>query len=110
EVAEDSVPIAARAALHARVAAAIEKLAPETRARRPEVLARHYTAGGRNSEAIDHWCEAGRLAIQRSAHGDAIVHLTEGLQLLTAQPSGPERTAREVMAQLAMATSLTATR
>jgi tetratricopeptide (TPR) repeat protein len=91
------------------VAAAIEKLAPETRARRPEVLARHYTVAGSYSEAIDHWCRAGQLAIQRSAHGAAIVHLTEGLRLLAAEPPGPERTAREVTAQLALATSLTAT-
>jgi DNA-binding NtrC family response regulator/predicted ATPase len=110
EVAYESVSEEARASLHARVAAAIQKLAPESRERRPEVLARHYTAAGRHGEAIDYWYRAGQLAIQRSAHGDAIVHLTQALTLLAEKPEGPDRAEQEVMAQLAVATSLTATR
>ena len=110
EVAHASVPETARALLNARVAAAITKLAPEIRERRPATLARHYTEAGRHPEAIDQWCRAGQLAIQRSAHGDAIVHLERALELLAGQPEGPARDAQEVTVQLALATSLTAAR
>jgi DNA-binding NtrC family response regulator/tetratricopeptide (TPR) repeat protein len=108
DVAYDSVPDNTRAALHERAAAAIEKLAPETRERRPETLARHYTAAGRRGEAIECWYRAGQLAIQRSAHHDAIAHLTEALTLLEGEPASAERTAQELKMQLALATSLTA--
>jgi transcriptional regulator with AAA-type ATPase domain/tetratricopeptide (TPR) repeat protein len=110
EVAYDSVSETARARLHAQVVTAITKLAPETRERRPETLARHYTEAGRHAEAIEHWCRAGQLAMQRSAHGDAIVHLDHALKLLAGQPEGAARDAQEITAQLAMATSLTAAR
>jgi transcriptional regulator with AAA-type ATPase domain/tetratricopeptide (TPR) repeat protein len=110
EVAYDSVVKSARARLHARVVGAIAKLAPETGERRPETLARHCTEAGRRAEAIAHWIHAGQRAIQRSAHGDAIVHLQQALALLAEEPEGPARDAPEITAQLAMAASLTATR
>jgi tetratricopeptide (TPR) repeat protein len=110
EVAYDGVVKGARARLHARVASAITKLAPETGERRPETLARHCTESGQHADAIAHWVRAGQLAIQRSAHGDAIVHLGQALDLLAGQPEGPARDAQEITAQLAMAASLTATR
>jgi transcriptional regulator with AAA-type ATPase domain/tetratricopeptide (TPR) repeat protein len=110
EVAYDGVVRSARALLHARVVSAIGKLAPETGERRPETLARHCTEAGRHADAIGHWTRAGQLAIQRSAHGDAIVHLGQALALLAGQPEGPAREAQEIGIQLAMATSLTATR
>jgi transcriptional regulator with AAA-type ATPase domain/tetratricopeptide (TPR) repeat protein len=110
EVAYTNVPEDARAQLHARVLTALLKLAPDTRERRPEMLAHHATAAGRHGEAIDYWFRAGQLAIKRSAHGDAIVHLTEALRLLAAQPDAEQRAAQEVAMQLALATSLTAAR
>jgi transcriptional regulator with AAA-type ATPase domain/tetratricopeptide (TPR) repeat protein len=110
EVAYDGVVRSARALLHARVVSAIGKLAPETGERRPEMLARHCTEAGRHADAIGHWTRAGQLAIQRSAHGDAIVHLGQALALLAGQPEGPAREAQEIGIQLALATSLTATR
>ncbi|HKA63682.1 MAG TPA: sigma 54-interacting transcriptional regulator [Methylomirabilota bacterium] len=110
EVAYDGVVRSARAVLHARVVSAIGKLAPEIGERRPETLARHCTEAGRHTEAIAHWTRAGQLAIQRSAHGDAIVHLGQALALLANQPEGPARDAQEIGIQLAMATSVTAAR
>ena len=110
EIAYDIIPHDARPQLHTRVVAAIQKLAPETRERRPETLARHCTEAGRHAEAIEHWCHAGRLAMQRSSPGDAIVHLGRALKLLDGQPEGNARDAQEIAAQLAMVTSLTAAR
>src|SRR5262245_23249350 len=110
EVAYDSVLPEVRRRVHTRVVAAIEKLAPETRERRPETLAHHCTEAGRHGEAIEHWYRAGQLAIQRSAHGDALVHLGQALSLLAGQPESAARDAQEVAMQLAMAMSLTAAR
>src|SRR4029450_7430345 len=110
EVAYDGVVRSARALLHARVVSAIGKLAPEIGDRPPDTRARHCTEAGRHPEAIAHWTRAGQLAIQRSAHGDAIVHLGQALALLANQPEGPARDAQEIGIQLAMATSLTAAR
>ncbi len=110
EVTYANVPEDARAPLHARVLTALLELTPDTRERRPETLARHSTAAGRHGEAIDYWYRAGQLAIKRSAHEDAIVHLTEALRLLAAQPDAEKRAAQEVAIQLALATSLTAAR
>jgi transcriptional regulator with AAA-type ATPase domain len=109
EVAYDGFLEAERRAVHARVAVAIEKLAPETRERRPEILARHYTEAGRHAEAIGYWQRAGQLAVQRSAHADAVAHLTTGLSLLGGQPPSPERDHQEIMLQLAFGASLAAT-
>src|SRR5262249_47525060 len=47
DVAYDGLLPPGRRAAHARVATALETLAPETRERRPETLARHYTEAGR---------------------------------------------------------------
>jgi tetratricopeptide (TPR) repeat protein len=109
-VAYDNVPDERRVTLHGRVAAALQKVAPETGSRRPEMLARHYTEAGRHGEAITFWQQAGQLATQRSAHGDALVHFGEAVRLLERQPDGPERAGQEIMAQLGIVTSLTAIR
>jgi len=110
EVAYDIIPEDALPQLHLRVVGAIQKLAPETRERRPDTLARHCSKAGRVAEAIEHWCHAGQLAVQRSAHADAIVHLDQALKLLDGQPESPARDVQEIAAQLAIATSLTAVR
>jgi tetratricopeptide (TPR) repeat protein len=110
EVAYESVPGADRPRLHARAAAAIEGLAPETRERRPEVLARHHAEAGHPAEAVGYWHRAGQLAIRRSAHVDAIAHLTRAAESLETLPEGPDRAHQDLLIQLALAASLTASR
>src|SRR5262245_45475354 len=109
DVAYNDLLESERRAVHGRVAVAIEKLAPETRERRPERLARHYTEAGRSVEAIGYWHRAGQLAMQRSAHTDAIAHLTTGLALIERQPPSPDRDLQEIMLQLSLGASLAAT-
>jgi len=109
DVAYDGFLQSERPAVHARVAVAIEKLAPEMRERRPESLARHYTEAGQHADAIGYWQRAGQLAVQRSAHADAVAHLTTGLSLLERQPLSPERDDQEIRCQLALGASLAAT-
>ncbi|MGH7353191.1 MAG: sigma 54-interacting transcriptional regulator [Candidatus Rokuibacteriota bacterium] len=110
EIAYDSLPENERPGLHERVALAIEKLVPETAARRPEVLARHWAGAGRHAEAARHWRQAGQLAMQRSAHVDAVAHLTRALELIERAPDEPARAQQELGVLLALATSLSATR
>ena len=97
-----------RRALHAAAAAAIERRAPETAARRPDVLALHYTEAGQPAAAIPCWLRAGQQAIQRSANVEAIAHLARGLALVPQLPDGVTRTQQELMLQLARSTALSA--
>ena len=99
-----------RPRVHLRAAEAIEKLAPETGERRPETLARHYSGAGRQEEAIRYLDRAGQLAVQRSAHADAVAHLSQGLKLLEMLPETPDRRRHELKLRLTLLTSLAATR
>ena len=96
EVAYSSLLQEHRRALHARIAAAIEHLDPDHRADQVERLARHYTEAGLMAQAIPYWQRAGQCAIQRSAHVEAIAHLTTGLALLAALPETPARAQQEL--------------
>src|SRR5262249_58591998 len=79
DVAYNDLLESERRAVHGRVAVAIEKLAPETRERRPERLARHYTEGGRAVEAIGYLHRPGPLAMPRPARTPSPAHPTTGL-------------------------------
>ena len=59
---------------------------PETQ---PELLAHHYTEAGLGEEAVVYWQRAGRRALERSAHLEAISHLTKGLEVLKTLPVPP---------------------
>jgi transcriptional regulator with AAA-type ATPase domain/tetratricopeptide (TPR) repeat protein len=110
EVAYGTVFDADRPRLHARAAAAIEKLSPETQERRPEVLARHHEEAGRPAEAVKYWYRAGQLAMGRSAHVEATAHLTRAAELIERLPHTPDRDHQDVLVHLALGTSLAATR
>ncbi len=110
EVAYQGLAAERRRALHRSTAAAIEKLSPQTVDRMPEVLAHHFTEAGMVVPAISYWHQAGRLAIQRSANAEAVVHVTKALALLRSLPDSADRKAREVMMQLALVAALSATR
>jgi predicted ATPase len=54
----------------------------ETVETRPELLAHHYTEAGLIESAIVYWQLAGERAMERSAHVEAVMHLTRGLEVL----------------------------
>ncbi len=60
--------------------------------------------------AIPYWQRAGERALQRSAHVEAISHLTKGLEILQALPETPEHTRQELRLQTALGPTLMATR
>ncbi len=89
-----------RAALHARVAAAIESSAPEVGETQPELLAIHYTEAGLAEQAVNYWLRAGRRAAETSADREAVTQLETGLGLLTALPDTKEKAGLELRLQL----------
>src|SRR5262249_3243786 len=60
--------------------------------------------------AVHYWHKAGQRASERSAHVEAISHLTKGLALLQTLPETRERVQQEVNMQIALGASLIATK
>ena len=102
ETAYQSLLRDTRRQLHQQIgdllAAATDDLAtPE-----PELLAHHYAAAGLADKAIAYWSQAGRSAVSRSAHVEAITHFKQALTLLKTLPEGPERAAEELGLQTSL--------
>ncbi|OGP94249.1 MAG: hypothetical protein A2157_01520 [Deltaproteobacteria bacterium RBG_16_47_11] len=95
---------------HRKIAEVLEKNFPDTMETQPELLAHHYTEAGLNEQAVGYWHQAGKLAAQRSAHVEAINHLTKGLNLIESIPENPERNQQELKLQLTLGIPLAATR
>jgi predicted ATPase len=99
-----------RRELHRRVASVLSKQFPEITEGQPELMAHHYTEAGMTAQAIPCWQKAGQRAVERSAHVEAISHLTKGLELLDTLPDGSERAREELILRTTLAHALTATR
>jgi predicted ATPase len=81
---------------HQQIAQMLEAEFPETVEAEPELVAHHYTEAGLNEQAIGYWLQAGKRATQRSAHVEAINHLSKGLELLMTLPDTLERARQEL--------------
>jgi class 3 adenylate cyclase/predicted ATPase len=95
---------------HQRIAQVLEERFSEIRETQPELLAHHYTEAGLIAQAIPYWQQAGQRAVERSAHAEAIAHLTRGLELLTTLRDTPERVPQELLLQITLGVSLVASR
>jgi Predicted ATPase len=73
-------------------------------------LAVHFEEGQDTLRAVHYRGQAGENALRRSAHREAIEHLTKGLELLKFLPETPERTQQELTLQSNLGLSLTATK
>src|SRR6202008_2909939 len=89
EAAYQSLLKRTRQQYHQRIAQVLETQFLETVADQPELLAHHYTEAGRTEQAIPYWQRAGQRANERSAHAEAISHLTKGLEVLKTLPDTP---------------------
>ena len=96
EVAYQSLLTSTRQYYHARIAQVLAGQFPETAGTQPELLAHHYTEAGHIEQALGYWQRAGEHATQRSAHVEAMAHLTRGLELLRALPDTPARAQSEL--------------
>jgi class 3 adenylate cyclase/predicted ATPase len=97
-----------RQEIHADIAAVLENHFPELVENRPEILAYHYSEAGNSPLAVRCWREAGRRALAKSANLEAIGHLRNALQSLSALPDTPERAKEEIEIQLALGIPLIA--
>ncbi len=75
----------------------------------PELLAFHFTEAGADAEAVRCWESAARQAASRSAHAEAISHVTSALAVLARLPRDTDRDRVELRLQLLLATRLIAT-
>src|SRR5712691_7145517 len=110
DIAYESLLKSTRQGYHQRVTQVLEAQFPETAATQPELLAHHYTEAGLTTQAVRYWHQAGQHAIQRSAHAEAIAHLTQGLTVLTTLPHTPERARQELTFQTSLGPALMAVR
>lgn len=108
DIAYQSLLRRTRQEYHQRIAQALEEQFSETASTHPELLAHHYSEAGLNEQAVSYWQRAGRLAINRSAHAEAINHLTKGLEVLSGLPETRERTQHELGLQTTLGSALIA--
>jgi class 3 adenylate cyclase/predicted ATPase len=94
--------------LHGRIARMLEERLPDQASVHPELVASHYAQAGVADQAIDYWDKAGRLAVERSAMAEAVVHFGKAIHLLASRPESEQRRARELALQLALAGALMA--
>jgi class 3 adenylate cyclase/predicted ATPase len=102
EVAYGTVLQERRKALHERTAQAIENLYHPKLEDHYSELAHHYSRSGNTQKAVKYLHLAGQQAVQRSAYGEAISHLTAALELLTTLPETPARVQQELALHLTL--------
>jgi predicted ATPase len=88
----------------------LEAQFPEMVATQPELLARHLTEAGHPAEAVGYWQRAGERAVGRSAHLEAISHLTTGLAVLQTLPETAERIQQELLLETTLGPALMITK
>jgi predicted ATPase/class 3 adenylate cyclase len=106
DVAYQSLLRSTRQQYHQRTAQALEAQFPEIVATQPELVAQHYTAAGCTEQAVVYWQRAGEHASDRSAHVEAISHLTAGIELLKTLPETPEHTQQALTLHIALGAAL----
>src|SRR5439155_15127624 len=110
DTAYQSLLRSTRQQYHQRIAQVLATQFPETAETQPELLAHHYTEAGLSAQAIPYWQQAGQRASERSAHVEAMAHLTRGLEVLKTLPDTPERTQQELVLQTTLGPALLATK
>jgi TOMM system kinase/cyclase fusion protein len=110
DAAYESLLKSTRQQYHQQIAQVLEERFPETTQTQPELLAHHCTEAGLIAQAVGYWHQAGQRASERSAHVEAISHLTKGLMLLQTLPETPQRLQREVDMLIMLGASLSATK
>src|SRR5262249_24034633 len=105
DAAYESLLKSTRQHYHQRIAQVLEAQFPEVAEAEPELLAHHYTEASLMEQAVGYWHKAGQQAMERSAHVEAISHLTKGLELLKMLPETPERTQQALPLHIALGAS-----
>jgi predicted ATPase len=106
DAAYESLLRSTRQQYHHRIAQVLEAQFPETTEGQPELLARHYTEAGLTASAVAYWQQAGQQASDRSAHLEAVSHLTIGIELLKSLPETPAHTQQTLALHVALGAAL----
>jgi predicted ATPase/class 3 adenylate cyclase len=101
---------ARRQQLHRRIGEVLEATFSRTVETQPELLGHHFAEAGLAEKAIGYWLKAGQRSLERSAHREAIGHLTNGLALLNTLEETRERDARELQILTALGPAYIAAR
>jgi predicted ATPase len=110
EAAYQSLLRSTRQQVHQQIAQVLEGRFPELVASQPELMAHHLTEAGCYAQAVGYWQRAGEGAVARSAHLEAINHLTKGLEALQTLPETAERTQQELVLQTTLGPALMITK
>ena len=76
DAAYESLLRSTRQQYHQRIAQVLKAQFTATVDQQPELLAHHYTEAGLIEQAVGYWHKARQSAVQRSAHVEAISHMT----------------------------------
>jgi predicted ATPase len=106
----ERVPAGRRVGLHQRIGARQEAGYGAQAWEIAAELAVHFERGQDTRRAVQYRWQAGRTALQRSAHQEAISHWTRGVELLQTLPDTPERLLHELALQASLGTPLIATK
>jgi len=96
--------------VHQQIAQVFEARFPALVETQPELVAQHYTAAGCTEQAVIYWQRAGQQASERSAHLEAISHVTTGIELLKTLPETPEHTQQALTLHIALGAALQMTK
>ena len=110
QVAYESLLHERRRDLHTRIMEALEALFGERLSEQVERLAHHALRGEVWDKALTYSQEAGDKAAARSAHTEAIGHLSTALELLKSRPDAPQRIPQELALQTSLGSALMATK
>jgi class 3 adenylate cyclase/tetratricopeptide (TPR) repeat protein len=110
DTAYQSLLKSTRQQYHQQIARVLEQQFTEVVETQPELLAQHYTEAGLTAQALGYWQQAGQRASDRSAHQEALSHVTTGLTLLQTLPETLARQQQELALQLALGTAMTIVR
>jgi len=87
DTAYESLLKSTRQQYHQQIAHVLIERFSATTQTQPELVAHHYTETGLAEQAIPYWQKAGQRAAERSAHTEAVSHLTRGLAVIGARIS-----------------------
>jgi tetratricopeptide (TPR) repeat protein len=108
DAAYQSLLRSTRQQYHQRIAQVLAERFPETAETQPEVLAQHYTAAGLHAQALSYWQRAGQLALERSAHREAVGCFERALSALQHLPETRDTREQAIDLRLALRTAFQA--
>ncbi len=104
----ERTPPQRRQRLHLRIGERLERAHADQAEAVAAELALHFSEGGDMARAVGYRLAAAHNAIRRSAHREAVDHLTSALRRLTELPGGPERDYQELGLRIVLGMALTA--